>query len=90
VEPELPPALAAARGSLYQLAGELARLQAAAGLPIAEEEYLREVLHPGLMQVRLTTNHNMWNNIWHNCWQHALQRSHLPHPAPDSCCSFNT
>jgi antiviral helicase SKI2 len=56
VEPELPPALASARGSLYELAGELARLQAAAGLPIAEEEYLREVLHPGLMQVRLKAN----------------------------------
>lgn len=52
VEPELPPALASARGQLVGLAGELARLQAAAGLPIAEEEYLREVLHPGLMQVR--------------------------------------
>ncbi|WIA30222.1 hypothetical protein OEZ86_000313 [Tetradesmus obliquus] len=51
VEPELPPALASARGQLVGLAGELARLQAAAGLPIAEEEYLREVLHPGLMQV---------------------------------------
>lgn len=52
VEPELPEALALARGQLTSLACELAGLQAAAGLPVNEEEYLREVLHPGLMQVR--------------------------------------
>jgi hypothetical protein len=51
VEPELPDALATAREQLVNLACELAQLQAAAGLPVSEEDYLREVLHPGLMQV---------------------------------------
>lgn len=35
---------------------ELAELQAAEGLPVSAEEYCREVLHPGLMQVGL-----MWD-----------------------------
>lgn len=51
VEPELPTGLSDARAQLVSLACELARLQAAAGLPVSEEEYLKEVLHPGLMQV---------------------------------------
>lgn len=51
VEPDLPPALSAARTALYNLAGELAELQGAAGLLVSAEEYIKEVLHPGLMQV---------------------------------------
>eukprot|EP00878_Enallax_costatus_P043712 GHUV01051771.1.p1 GENE.GHUV01051771.1~~GHUV01051771.1.p1 ORF type:complete len:293 (+),score=101.80 GHUV01051771.1:673-1551(+) len=51
VEPELPPALSSAARHLYSLAAELCELQASAGLPVSEEEYIREVLHPGLMQV---------------------------------------
>jgi hypothetical protein len=52
VEPVLTPALAAARDGLVALATELAGRQAAAGLPVAAEEYVRNVLHMGLMEVR--------------------------------------
>jgi antiviral helicase SKI2 len=55
VDPELPPRLSEGWGGLQALAVELAELQAAAGLPISAEEYCREVLHPGLMQVRVLT-----------------------------------
>lgn len=51
VQPELPPRLADGWGSLQALAVELAQLQGAAGLPLTPEDYCREVLHPGLMQV---------------------------------------
>jgi antiviral helicase SKI2 len=51
VEPELPPRLAGASRALTDLARELGDLQVAAGLPLSVDDYLREVLHPGLMQV---------------------------------------
>jgi hypothetical protein len=51
VQPELPAHLAEGWGSLQALAVELAELQGAAGLPLTPEDYCREVLHPGLMQV---------------------------------------
>lgn len=51
VEPELPARLSSSWKSLQALAVELAELQGAAGLPVSPEEYCREVLHPGLMQV---------------------------------------
>lgn len=53
VEPELPPRLSEGWSALQALAVELAELQGAVGLPLTPEEYCREVLHPGLMQVRL-------------------------------------
>ncbi|GBF97557.1 hypothetical protein Rsub_10158 [Raphidocelis subcapitata] len=51
VEPSLPPALAAARADLEALVRSLADAQAARGLPVAADEYLRAVVHPGLMEV---------------------------------------
>lgn len=59
VEPELPPRLREGWGSLQSLAVELAQLQGEHGLPITPEDYCREVLHPGLMQV---------------CWGRSLGR----------------
>ena len=52
MQPELPPRLAEGWSALTELGTQLAELQAAAGLPLSPEDYLREVLHPGLMQVR--------------------------------------
>lgn len=51
VEPTLPPALARARADLTALVVDLADAQAARGLPIAADEYARQVLHCGLMEV---------------------------------------
>jgi hypothetical protein len=52
VDPSLPPALAAARADLEALVVALAEAQAARSLPVALDEYLRTVLHPGLMEAR--------------------------------------
>jgi hypothetical protein len=52
VVPQLPSRLSSARDDLAALVAECGLLQAAAGLPITVEEYLGEVLHMGLMEVR--------------------------------------
>jgi hypothetical protein len=62
VQPELPPRLSEGWGALQGLAVELAELQGAAGLPLTPEDYCREVLHPGLMQVC------GWGGVWFCFW----------------------
>ncbi|KAG2484118.1 hypothetical protein HYH03_017069 [Edaphochlamys debaryana] len=51
VEPRLPPALAAARGALTQLTAATAAVQKEAGLDIAPDQHVTDVLHCGLMEV---------------------------------------
>ncbi|GAX76723.1 hypothetical protein CEUSTIGMA_g4170.t1 [Chlamydomonas eustigma] len=51
VEPELPPALAAARDNLEALTKSTAEVQRSHGLQIDPQEYVRDALHCGLMQV---------------------------------------
>lgn len=53
MEPTLPPALGAARDDLLSLGLHLGGLQRDAGLPLVPEDYVRDVLHTGLMEVRL-------------------------------------
>ncbi|GIM01345.1 hypothetical protein Vretimale_6108, partial [Volvox reticuliferus] len=54
VEPRLPPALSAAREALVALTASTAALQRDAGLDIAPDQHCADVLHCGLMEVRLT------------------------------------
>ena len=50
-EPQLPPALAAARQDMIVLTLQAAELQSAAGLTITPEQFLHENLNFGLMEV---------------------------------------
>ncbi|MEW5305638.1 MAG: hypothetical protein WDW36_008165 [Sanguina aurantia] len=51
VSPVLSPALSAARDELVSIVRRCARVQREAGMDVGEDDYLAEVMHPGLMEV---------------------------------------
>ncbi|MEW5316769.1 MAG: hypothetical protein WDW38_008119 [Sanguina aurantia] len=51
VTPVLSPALSGAREELVSIVRRCARVQREAGMDVGEDDYLAEVMHPGLMEV---------------------------------------
>lgn len=51
VSPELSPALSGAREELVSIIRRCAKVQREAGMDVGEDDYLAEVMHPGLMEV---------------------------------------